>query len=62
MKGLHLSGAVLLLISGILLLIPAAYQGLSRVTAGKPWVQIIVGLVGIIVALAMLVGRPERTL
>lgn len=59
MKGLHLWGAVLLLASGIILLVPALYQSLSRVTVGKPWIQIMIGLVGIIVALAMLAGKTE---
>ena len=59
MKGLQLSGAVLLLVSGVILLIPALYQGLSAVTAGRPWIQIIVGIVGIIVALALFAGKPE---
>ncbi|TSC72687.1 MAG: hypothetical protein G01um101438_404 [Parcubacteria group bacterium Gr01-1014_38] len=59
MKGLQLSGAVLLLVSGVILLIPALYQGLSAVTAGRPWIQIIVGIVGIIVSLALFAGKPE---
>lgn len=61
MKGLQLSGAVLLLVSSIILLIPALYQGLSSVTAGRPWIQIIVGIVGIIVSLALFAGKPEST-
>ena len=59
MKGLQLSGAVLLLVSGVILLIPALYQGLSAVTAGRPWIQIIVGIVGIVVSLALFAGKPE---
>jgi len=58
-KGLQLSGAVLLLVSGVILLIPALYQGLSAVTAGRPWIQIIVGIVGIVVSLALFAGKPE---
>lgn len=59
MRGLHLSGAVLLLVSSIILLIPALYQGLNALTAGRPWIQIIIGIVGIIVSLAMFAGKPE---
>lgn len=60
MKGLHLSGAALLLVSSIILLIPALYQGLNALTAGRPWIQIIVGIVGIIVSLAMFAGKQEN--
>lgn len=60
MKGLHVWGALLLLVSGIILLIPAVYQGLSRVTGERPWVQIIVGLVGIIVSLAVFAGKRDE--
>jgi len=59
MKGLQLSGAFLLLVSGVILLIPALYQGLSAVTVGRPWIQIIVGIVGIIVSLALFAGKRE---
>lgn len=59
MKGLQLAGAALLLVSGVILLIPALYQGLSAVTAGRPWIQIIVGIVGVIVSLAMFAGKQE---
>ncbi|MDP3685763.1 MAG: hypothetical protein Q8R32_02950 [bacterium] len=61
MKGLQASGAFLLLVSSIILLIPALYQGLSSVTAGRPWIQIIVGIVGIIVSLALFAGKQEST-
>ena len=61
MKGLQVAGAALLLVSGIILLIPSLYIGLSTVTAGKPWVQIILGIVGVIVALAIFAGKEQRT-
>lgn len=61
MKGLQASGAFLLLVSSIILLIPALYQGLSEVTAGRPWIQIIVGIVGVIVSLALFAGKQEST-
>jgi len=58
-KGLHVWGAFLLLVSGIVLLIPSVYQGLSRATGERPWIQIIVGTTGIIVSLAMFAGKKE---
>ncbi len=61
MKGLHVWGAFLLLVSGIILLIPSLYEGLSRATGERPWIQIIVGIVGIIVSLAMFAGKKEGT-
>lgn len=60
MKSLNLWGALLLLVSGILLLIPSVYFGLSRVTGERPWIQIIVGMAGIIVSLAMFAGRKDE--
>lgn len=59
MKGLHFWSALLLLVSGLILLIPALYTALSSVTAGRPWVQIILGLVGVIVSLAVFAGKRE---
>lgn len=61
MKGLQLWGAALLLVNSLILLIPALYTGLSQTTYGKPWAQILLGVVGIIVALALFSGRQERT-
>ncbi len=60
MRGLHLSGALLLLVSSIILLIPALYQGLNSLTAGRPWMQILIGIVGMIVSLAMFAGKQEN--
>lgn len=60
MKGLQLAGSILLLAASVILLIPALYQGLSAVTAGRPWIQIIIGIVGIIVSLASFAGKQEN--
>lgn len=59
MKGLHAWGAFLLLVSGSILLIPALYQAVSRATGERPWIQIIVGICGVIVSLAMFAGKKE---
>lgn len=56
MRGLERAGAVLLLVTSSILLVPALYLGLSVVTAGRPWVQILIGIVGVIVSVAMLAG------
>lgn len=61
MNGLRMASAALLLASGVILLIPSLYQGLSSVTAEKPWVQIILGLVGVIVALAVFAGKEPKS-
>lgn len=53
-------GALLLLVNSLILLIPSLYFGLNLTTAGKPWVQILLGVVGVIVALAVLAGRKEE--
>ncbi len=57
MKGLQTWGAILLLASSAVLLIPALYQAISSVTAGKPWIQTLLGVAGVIVSVAMLAGR-----
>lgn len=47
----------LLLVSGLILLIPSLYAALSRVTPqNKPWIQILLGVVAVIVALAQFAG------
>ncbi len=61
MKGLHMWGALLLLVNSLILLIPSLYFGLNQTTAGKPWIQILLGVVGVIIALAVLAGRKEET-
>lgn len=58
-KSLGLWAAVLLLVGGLVHLIPALYTGLSNLTGGTPWIQIIVGILSIIVALVMFAGNKE---
>mgnify|MGYP001597743820 CR=1 FL=1 len=58
-KSLSLWAAVLLLVGGLVHLIPALYTGLSNLTGGTPWIQIIVGILSIIVALVMFAGNKE---
>lgn len=58
-KSLGLWAAVLLLVGGLVHLIPALYTGLANLTGGTPWIQIIVGILSIIVALVMFAGNKE---
>lgn len=54
-------GALLLLVSGLILLIPSLYQALSLVTPqNKPWIQILLGVVAVIVALAEFAERAPK--
>lgn len=55
-KSLQLWAAVLLLIGGLVHLIPVLYTSLSDLTGGQPWIQIIVGILSIIVALVIFAG------
>ena len=51
----------LLLIGGLVHLLPMIYTWLADLTGGTPWVQIIVGLISVIVALMGLFGGNKRT-
>jgi len=54
---LHLWAAVLLLVGGLVHLIPPLYTGLTTLTGGTtPWIQIVVGVLSVIVALVMFAG------
>lgn len=55
-KSVNLWAAVLLLVGGIVHLIPEVYTRLTVLTQGTPWIQIIVGILSIIVALVMFAG------
>lgn len=55
-NSLQLWAAVLLLVGGLVHLIPALYTALSNLTGGTPWIQIIVGILSVIVALVMFAG------
>lgn len=56
---LQLWAAVLLLVGGLVHLIPALYTALSNLTSGTPWIQIIVGILSVIVALVMFAGDKQ---
>lgn len=58
-KNLQLWAAVLLLIGGLVHLIPALYISLQNLTGGQPWIQIIVGILSVIVALVMFAGDEK---
>lgn len=59
-KSLGLWAAVLLLVGGLVHLIPGLYSGLASLTGGFPWIQVVVGILSVIVALVMFAGdkRP----
>lgn len=61
MKGLHFWGAFLLLVSGGILLIPSLYFALSKVTGDRPWIQILLGVISVIVSLAMFAGKGDSS-
>lgn len=60
-KNLQLWGAVLLLVGGLVHLLPALYTGLSNLTGGFPWIQVIVGILSVIVALVMFAGDKKAS-
>lgn len=55
-QNLQLWAAVLLLVGGLVHLIPALYTGLGNLTGGTPWIQMVVGILSVIVALVMFAG------
>lgn len=59
-KSLSLWAAVLLLIGGLVHLIPEVYTRLTTLTGGTPWIQIIVGILSVIVALVMFAGDKKN--
>lgn len=58
-KNLQLWAAVLLLVGGLIQLIPALYTGLSQLTGGNPWLQSIIGMLSVIVALVLFAGDKK---
>ncbi|MEX2054872.1 MAG: hypothetical protein WD972_01705 [Candidatus Andersenbacteria bacterium] len=56
---MELWAAVLLLIGGLVHLIPEVYARLTALTDGTPWIQIIVGILSVIVALVMFAGDKK---
>lgn len=55
-QSLQMWAAVLLLVGGLVHLIPALYVTLSNLTGGTPWIQIIVGILSVLVALVLFAG------
>lgn len=55
-QSLQLWAAVLLLVGGFVHMIPAIYFALTQLTGGTPWVQIIVGILSVLVALVIFAG------
>jgi hypothetical protein len=58
-KSLGLWAAVLLLVGGLVHLIPGLYAGLTGLTGGFPWIQVVVGILSVIVALVMFAGDKQ---
>ena len=59
-KSLGLWAAVLLLVGGLVHLIPGLYSGLTGLTGGFPWIQVVVGILSVIVALVMFAGDKQQ--
>jgi len=58
-KSLQLWAAVLLLIGGLVHLIPQIYAGLATLTGGTPWIQMVVGILSVVVALVLFAGEKQ---
>lgn len=58
-KSLQLWAAVLLLIGGLVHLIPQIYTGLTALTGGTAWIQMVVGILSVIIALVMFAGEKQ---
>ena len=58
-KSMSLWAAVLLLVGGLVHLIPGLYSGLASLTGGFPWIQVVVGILSVIVALVMFAGDKQ---
>ena len=58
-KSMGLWAAVLLLVGGLIHLIPGLYSGLASLTGGFPWIQVVVGILSVIVALVMFAGDKQ---
>ncbi|MFH1354379.1 MAG: hypothetical protein ABIH36_03765 [bacterium] len=59
-KSLSLWAAVLLLVGGLVHLIPGLYSGLTGLTGGFPWIQVVVGILSVIVSLVMFAGDKKE--
>lgn len=58
-QSLQLWAAVLLLVGGLVHLIPALYTGLANLAGGTPWIQMVVGILSVIVALVLFAGDKQ---
>ncbi len=58
-QNLQLWAAVLLLVGGLVHLIPALYTGLANLAGGTPWIQMVVGILSVIVALVLFAGDKQ---
>ena len=56
---LRLWAAILLLVGGVVHLIPSLYNGLAQLTNGYPWIQIVVGMISVIIALVLLARKDN---
>jgi len=54
MENLGMWSAIVLLIGGLVHLIPQVYSWLTGLTGGTPWIQMIVGLISVVLALMLL--------
>lgn len=60
-KSLQLWAAVLLLVGGLVHLIPPLYDALKNFAGGNtPWIQVVVGILSVIVALVMFAGDKQE--
>lgn len=58
-KSLQLWAAVLLLVGGLVHMMPPLYQNLESLTGGVPWIQIVVGILSVLVALVLFAGEKS---
>lgn len=58
-KSIVLWAAVLLLVGGLVHMIPALNTGLTELTGNFPWIQVVVGILSVIVALVLFAGDKE---
>ncbi len=56
---LHLWAAALLLVGGLVHMMPPLYKNLESLTGGTPWIQIVVGILSVLVALVMFAGEKQ---
>lgn len=59
-KSLRLWSAVLLLVGGLVHMMPPLYKNLESLTGGTPWIQIVVGILSVLVALVMFAGEKQE--